>query len=132
MYDNLTTYSDQFALYQAPFVSDMSDLNTRPPLTLRMHAQDNVAIVASAGGLPAGTLMPEGVTLAERVPMGHKFALADIAEGAAITLYFPRAAGVTERRATPVQPARSGGVEDAVVAPLAAGFPNAGSAGQMD
>ncbi len=33
------------------------------------------------------------------------------AEGAAITLYFPRAAGVTERRATPVQPARSGGVE---------------------
>ncbi|WP_433911000.1 histidine kinase famiy protein [Sphingomonas yabuuchiae] len=33
------------------------------------------------------------------------------AEGAAIALYFPRAAGVTERRATPIQPARSGGVE---------------------
>ena len=32
-------------------------------------------------------------------------------DGAAIALYFPRAAGVTERRAAPVQPARSGGVE---------------------
>lgn len=32
-------------------------------------------------------------------------------EGATIALYFPRAAGVTERRASPVQPARSGGVE---------------------
>ena len=33
------------------------------------------------------------------------------AEGVAIALYFPRAAGVTERRAAPVQPARSGGAE---------------------
>ncbi|MGO1305516.1 MAG: ATP-binding protein, partial [Sphingomonas parapaucimobilis] len=33
------------------------------------------------------------------------------ADGAAISLYFPRAAGVTERRAAPVQAARSGGVE---------------------
>ncbi|QXT37971.1 PAS domain-containing protein [Sphingomonas sanguinis] len=32
-------------------------------------------------------------------------------EGVALALYFPRAAGVTERRAAPVQPARSGGVE---------------------
>ena len=32
-------------------------------------------------------------------------------DGAAIALYFPRAAGVTERRAAAVQPARSGGVE---------------------
>jgi PAS domain S-box-containing protein len=33
------------------------------------------------------------------------------AEGVAIALYFPRAAGATERRAAPVQPARSGGAE---------------------
>ena len=33
------------------------------------------------------------------------------AEGAAIALYFPRAAGATERRAVPVHPARSGGIE---------------------
>ncbi|MDY0957085.1 histidine kinase famiy protein [Sphingomonas sp. CFBP8993] len=32
-------------------------------------------------------------------------------DGAAIALYFPRAAGVTERRSAPVLPARSGGVE---------------------
>ena len=33
----------------------------RPPLTIRMHADDNVAIVANDGGLPAGTVLPEGV-----------------------------------------------------------------------
>ena len=31
--------------------------------------------------------------------------------GAVLSLYFPRAAGVTERRASPVQPARKGGAE---------------------
>ena len=31
------------------------------PLTIRMHAEDNVAIVANDGGLPAGTLLPAGV-----------------------------------------------------------------------
>ncbi|MGE7206760.1 histidine kinase famiy protein [Sphingomonas sp. NPDC019816] len=31
--------------------------------------------------------------------------------GAALSLYFPRAAGVSERRPTPVRPARKGGVE---------------------
>lgn len=31
--------------------------------------------------------------------------------GAALSLYFPRAAGVTERRPSPVQPARKGGAE---------------------
>ncbi|WP_454280265.1 histidine kinase famiy protein [Sphingomonas sp. Marseille-Q8236] len=32
-------------------------------------------------------------------------------QGSAVSLYFPRAAGVTERRALPVGPARSGGAE---------------------
>ena len=55
----------------------------RPPLTIRMHADDNVAIVANDGGLPAGTVLPGGVpgaglTLLEKVPQGHKVALADI------------------------------------------------------
>ena len=31
------------------------------PLTIRMHADDNVAIVANDGGLAAGTVLPEGV-----------------------------------------------------------------------
>ncbi|WP_235839993.1 galactarate dehydratase [Derxia lacustris] len=63
-----------------------------PPLTIRMHERDNVAIVVNDGGLPAGTELPEGVpgaglTLLEAVPQGHKVALQAIAEGAAVTRY---------------------------------------------
>ena len=62
------------------------------PLTLRMHAQDNVAIVANDGGLPAGTVLPEGVpgaglVLRDKVPQGHKVALVDIASGQAVLRY---------------------------------------------
>jgi len=62
------------------------------PLTIRMHAEDNVAIVANDGGLPAGTLLPAGVpgagiTLREKVPQGHKVALADIPEGGVVRRY---------------------------------------------
>lgn len=57
-----------------------------------MHAQDNVAIVANDGGLPAGTLLPAGVpgagiTLRDKVPQGHKVALADIPEGGVVRRY---------------------------------------------
>ena len=31
---------------------------TRPPLAIRIHPADNVAIVANDGGLPAGTELP--------------------------------------------------------------------------
>ena len=57
------------------------------PLTIRMHEADNVAIVANDGGLPAGTALPGGPTLAEHVPQAHKVALADIPEGAAVVRY---------------------------------------------
>jgi len=57
------------------------------PLTIRMHAADNVAIVVNDGGLPAGSRLPEGVVLREPVPQGHKFALAPIAAGAAVVRY---------------------------------------------
>ena len=58
-----------------------------PPLTIRMHAQDNVAIVANDGGLPAGTALPGGPTLRDRVPQGHKVALTDVPAGAAVLRY---------------------------------------------
>ncbi len=62
------------------------------PLTIRMHAEDNVAIVANDGGLPAGTLLPAGVPgagimLRDKVPQGHKVALADIPEGGVVRRY---------------------------------------------
>ena len=65
---------------------------TRPALTIRMHADDNVAIVANDGGLPAGTVLPPGVpgaglALRDKVPQGHKVALADIPEGGVVRRY---------------------------------------------
>jgi galactarate dehydratase len=57
------------------------------PLYIRMHANDNVAIVVNDGGLPAGTEFPGEFVLLQRVPQGHKIALVDIAEGQAIRRY---------------------------------------------
>ncbi|MCY4746751.1 galactarate dehydratase [Pelomonas sp. UHG3] len=63
-----------------------------PPLTIRMRDEDNVAIVANDGGLPAGTVLPAGVpgaglVLRDKVPQGHKVALTDFAEGDVVLRY---------------------------------------------
>lgn len=73
-------------------MEDTEPQMNRIPLTIRMHADDNVAIVANDGGLPAGTLLPAGVpgagtTLRDKVPQGHKLALADIPEGGVVRRY---------------------------------------------
>ncbi|MET3381316.1 MULTISPECIES: galactarate dehydratase [Variovorax] len=60
---------------------------TRPPLYIRIHAADNVAIVANDGGLKAGAEFADGLRLADNVPQGHKVALVDLAEGDAIRRY---------------------------------------------
>ncbi len=60
---------------------------TLAPLYIRIHENDNVAIVANDGGLPAGTVFPDGLTLTEYVPQGHKVALTDLAEGEAVRRY---------------------------------------------
>jgi len=52
-----------------------------------MHAADNVAIVANDGGLPAGTALPGGPTLRDKVPQGHKVALVDLPAGADVRRY---------------------------------------------
>jgi galactarate dehydratase len=57
------------------------------PLYIRMHDNDNVAIVVNDGGLAAGTEFPGEFVLQNRVPQGHKIALADLAEGDAIRRY---------------------------------------------
>jgi len=57
------------------------------PLLIRMHADDNVAIVANDGGLAAGTVLAGGLTLLDKVPQAHKVALADIAAGAPVVRY---------------------------------------------
>ncbi len=60
---------------------------TNPPLTIRMHAADNVAIVANDGGLPAGTVLASGLVLVDKVPQAHKVALEDIPEGGIVRRY---------------------------------------------
>ena len=57
------------------------------PLVIKMHAADNVAIVANDGGLPAGTVLADGLTLVDRVPQGHKVALCAIAKDEAVLRY---------------------------------------------
>ncbi|MFO1398553.1 MAG: galactarate dehydratase [Burkholderiales bacterium] len=62
-------------------------MTTKPPLLIRMHDADNVAIVANDGGLPAGTVLDGGLTLRERVPQAHKVALVDFAAGDPVRRY---------------------------------------------
>ncbi|HET7403072.1 MAG TPA: galactarate dehydratase [Usitatibacter sp.] len=62
-------------------------MESREPLFIRMHDSDNVAIVANDGGLPAGAVFANGLALVERVPQGHKVALADIAQGEPVRRY---------------------------------------------
>jgi galactarate dehydratase len=57
------------------------------PRRIRMHENDNVAIVVNDGGLPAGTVFPDGLTLVEGVPQGHKVALTAIPQGEPIIRY---------------------------------------------
>src|SRR5215475_4258885 len=71
----------------------MADVSAHPlrsadmPRLIRMHGNDNVAIVVNDFGLAAGTAIDGGVRLRERVPQGHKVALVDIAEGAPVRRY---------------------------------------------
>ena len=57
------------------------------PLYITMHPQDNVAIIANDGGLPAGTVFPSGLMLIGHVPQGHKVALEPIAKDAPVRRY---------------------------------------------
>jgi galactarate dehydratase len=57
------------------------------PRVIRMHTDDNVAIVANDFGLPAGVQLPSGPVLREHVPQGHKVTLIDIAKGAPVCRY---------------------------------------------
>ena len=68
-------------------MSETPPSETLKPLTIRMNESDNVAIVANDGGLPAGTTLPGGLTLRDKVPQGHKVALVDLPAGGAVLRY---------------------------------------------
>src|SRR3569833_2132914 len=62
-------------------------LTTAVPVLVRMHPRDNVAIVGNDGGLPAGTELPGGVVLRDKVPQAHKVAMVNLAKGAEVIRY---------------------------------------------
>ena len=82
---------------------------TANPLYIRMHADDNVAIVANRGGLHPGAEFACGLRLVEQIPQGHKVALANIAKGEAIRRY----GEVIGRAAAPI--ARGSWVKESLV-----------------
>jgi galactarate dehydratase len=57
------------------------------PLCIKIDPIDNVGIIVNEGGLPAGTVFPDGLSLLEHVPEGHKVALTDINLSEAIIRY---------------------------------------------
>jgi galactarate dehydratase len=57
------------------------------PHLIRMHPLDNVAIVGNDGGLAAGTTIPDGLTLKDKVPQAHKVALTDLTAGQPVIRY---------------------------------------------
>ncbi len=57
------------------------------PNLIKVDPADNVAVIGSAGGAPAGTQFPDGLVLLERIPEGHKVALCDLGRGEAILRY---------------------------------------------
>ena len=57
------------------------------PRFIRVHPDDNVAVVVNQGGLRAGARLACGVGLREDIPEAHKVALADFATGTPIVRY---------------------------------------------
>lgn len=57
------------------------------PLYIKVHEQDNVAIIVNAGGLKEGAGFSCGLELIEFIPQGHKVALSDLEQDQPITRY---------------------------------------------
>src|SRR5690606_5971275 len=54
---------------------------------IKMHDNDNVVTIANDGGLPAGAVLNNGITLHEAIPQGHKVALTPFSAGDAVRRY---------------------------------------------
>ena len=110
--------------------------NLETPRVIRMHADDNVAIVANEFGLAAGAQLLLGPALREHVPQGHKVGLVDIAKGAPVRRYnvvigyaaqaLPAGSWINEHRLVmPTPPALEGlpiATRNAPLAPPLEGF----------
>ena len=54
---------------------------------IKTTPDDNVGIVCNPQGLSKGTVVTDGIILTENIPMGHKVALQDIAQGGTVIRY---------------------------------------------
>ena len=57
------------------------------PTYVRVHQDDNVAIVVNPEGLPAGTSLAGGPDLTEWIPQSHKVAMRDLERGEPVLRY---------------------------------------------
>lgn len=57
------------------------------PLYIKVHPDDNTAIVVNEGGVEAGSKFDSGVEAIEKIPQGHKISLETIEEGGIIRRY---------------------------------------------
>jgi galactarate dehydratase len=57
------------------------------PFYIKMHENDNVAIIVNDGGLPAGSQFSSGLVLIEKIPQAHKVSLVNLPKGAAVRRY---------------------------------------------
>lgn len=57
------------------------------PLYIKVHPDDNVAIIVNSRGLEPGTVFPCALTLVEYVPQGHKVSLVDLEQDDPIIRY---------------------------------------------
>ncbi len=56
-------------------------------LAIKINEKDNVAVIVESNGLKEGSLLKNGIRLAEYIPQGHKVALQNMSEGDAIIRY---------------------------------------------
>lgn len=58
-----------------------------PPLYIRVHPADNVAIIVGADGVVRDTVLSPALAALESIPQGHKVALSSIPAGSSIVRY---------------------------------------------
>ncbi len=62
-------------------------MSAQHPRIIKMHDNDNVAIVVNDGGLTSGAVLENGLVLRDAIPQGHKVALVDFKENDPIRRY---------------------------------------------
>lgn len=60
---------------------------SQDPVVIQTATEDNVGIVTNSTGLPRGTILKNGTSLTQNIPMGHKVALCKIDKGKGIIRY---------------------------------------------